>query len=137
MYTREKIDGYYTPEIAVCPVCGENDFAATAYCYNCHSECLPEELINGVCNDCISEFKDISKSNIDICFELGKKSKVDACINSFIFDYFGDEEAIEQHLLEYIKGIQQFYKQDFAKFIDEVDDYDIANSIKGQGGDKA
>lgn len=125
----ERHNDYYTEPISVCPVCGSDDIEICVYCKCCEDEFFKDELKSkGICNQCMENFIRDNSSNIMACYEIGSMTKIAAEINSFIFDFFGDIESIEGHLLDYIKGIQEFAKQDFSKYLKETDE-DVLNKM--------
>ena len=125
----ERHNDYYAESISVCPVCESDDFDPCVYCRACGAEHFKDELnIDGLCSECVENFIAENSSDIMACYEIGNKAKIDVQINSFIFDFFGDIESIEGHLLDYIKGIQEFAKQDFSKYLKEADE-DVLNKM--------
>lgn len=126
----ERHNDYYTETISVCPVCRSDEIEMCVYCKCCEDEFLKDELNrHGICKRCVENFIEDNKNDISTCYEMGSKSKVVAEINSFIFDFFGDIESIEGHLLEYIKGIQEFANQDFSTYLKETDEDVISKMI--------
>lgn len=127
---REKHDDYYSEYVNVCPVCGSDNYEDCIYCRCCEDEHLKSELnIKGVCEECIENFIESNAHNENVCFDIGSKEKVPVEINSFILDYFGDVDNIERHLLEYIKGIQEIYRQDFSRYLKETDEDIISDFL--------
>ena len=129
----EKHNDYYTEPICVCPVCGSDNFDHCVYCRSCGAEHFKDELNSkGLCSECVENFINESKTDVLTCYEIGNKEKIQTEINSFIFDFFGDIESIEGHLLEYIKGVQEFGKKDFSEYLKETDEDLLSEMILGE-----
>lgn len=80
-----------------CPCCG-GSYEETKACEICGSEHLENELLNGVCEECINEYK----KDIDVCYKVGKNDFESINLNCFLATMFSAEE-IEQILLEKLK----------------------------------
>ena len=77
-----------------------------------------DELVCGVCEDCIEEYR----YDFDVCYEIGKKdSKGIVQINAFLFETF-DEDEIEEILMDRLRE----YRED--KSVDKSA-YDCSNFI--------
>ena len=125
----DRHNDYYTEPISICPVCNSEDFEVCVYCRSCGAEHFKDELSQqAVCRECIEAYR-ADSNNIMTCYEIGNRAKVDTKLNSFIYDFFGDVESIERHLLEYIKGIEEFAKQDFSQYLKNTDDEIISEMI--------
>lgn len=127
---RERHNDYYTEVINVCPICNSDNYEETIYCRHCGSECFKDELTSkGICKECIKAFIADNAKDEKVCYDVGQNDKVQAEVNSFIFDYFGSIENMERHLLEYITQIQEYYKHDFTKYLEETDEDIISDML--------
>ena len=126
----QKHNDYYTELISTCPVCGSDDIDTCVYCKSCEDEHFKEELNSkGICESCIQNFIESSKSDIDICYRIGEKEKVPIEINSFLLNYWGGVENIERQLMEYIKSIQEIYREDFSQYLKDTDEDILSEMI--------
>lgn len=93
-----------------CPVCKGN-YEETIPCKICGSHNFEDEFVDGVCEECISEYKtDFSK-----CYSLVKDEKQDFKINPIFISLLGD--AIDEILAEYVKN--EMPNIDCSEFVDE------------------
>ena len=130
----EKHNDYYTEIINACPICNSSDYEETVYCCYCHSEKFRDELnSDGICRECIESFIADNANDEKVCFGVGTYDKIQTAINSFIFDYFGSIDNIERHLLEYISGVQEIYKQDFTNYLKETSEDIISYILLNEG----
>ena len=119
----ERHNDYYTEPINICPVCGSDNFDTCVYCRVCEAEHFRDELNNkGICAECIEAFIADNASNERTCFDIGAKDKTPVEINSFLLNYWGGIVNIERHLLDYISGIQELFKQDFSQYLKNSDE---------------
>jgi predicted amidophosphoribosyltransferase len=96
-----------------CPLC-RGDYEATTPCEICGSEHLDDELISGICEECLEEYR----YDINTCFEIGKAETESIELNSFIVSLF-DREEIEEILLKALLQEEKIHgKVDCQKFID-------------------
>lgn len=95
-----------------CPLC-RGDFEETIPCDICGSEHLENELIGGVCEECIEE----CRYDINTCYEIGKNDDEPIKINLFLATLF-DKEEIEEILLNVLLQREKILgKVDCLKFI--------------------
>ena len=95
-----------------CPLC-HGDYEETKPCKKCGAEHTDDELIEGVCEECISGYR----YNVDTCYEIGATNDTEICINSFLATYFTKEE-IEELLIKEIKKSEKTMPFDCQKFIE-------------------
>ncbi len=93
-----------------CRKCGGRLLEAKE-CKVCGEYHIEDELIGGVCEDCIDEYR----RDIDACAEIGSESRETVEINSFLLSFF-DAKEIEAILLEHLKETQP--DADCSPFID-------------------
>ena len=93
-----------------CPHCSSEDYGEAKECEVCGEYYGEEDLISGVCEECI----DKCRHDIDTCAEIGEESKEDVKINSFLLHFF-DPKEIEEVLLDKLKADQN---TDCSPFID-------------------
>ena len=96
-----------------CPVC-KGEYAKTVKCSICSSEHLEDELISGVCNDCLEQYSE----NVDVVFKIAKDSEDTISINSFLASVY-DNETIEKILLENLKQTAKYRQEKIKKFLDD------------------
>lgn len=84
-------------EMSGCPDCG-GDYDEAEQCEICGKDCCKEELICGVCEECIDE----ASKNFKLCEKICGDEKKEIKINALLASLF-DEGDIEQILKEYIK----------------------------------
>ena len=97
-----------------CPLC-HGEYEESTPCEICGSEHLEEDLIGGVCDDCI----DKHRYDIDMCFKVGKNDTENIEINCFLASIF-DKTEIEEILFRELKEAEKCRKIDCEKFI-EID----------------
>lgn len=103
----------YSNKIKCCPLCN-GDYAETTPCKICGSEHLDNELINGICEECLED----CRYDINICYEIGKSETESIELNSFIVSLF-DREEMEEILFKALLQEEKIYgKVDCQKFID-------------------
>ena len=91
-----------------CPRCG-GFYEETKSCEICGSEHLENELLNGVCEDCIDEYK----NDANMCYKIGETDKDNIKLNSFLTAMF-DVEEIEKILFkELVKNTDKIDCSDF------------------------
>jgi hypothetical protein len=96
-----------------CPLC-RGDYERTTPCEICGSEHLDDELVGGVCDECLED----CRYDINICYEIGKSETESIDLNSFIVSLF-DREEIEEILLKALLQEEEIHgKVDCQKFID-------------------
>lgn len=93
-----------------CPVC-KGSYLETVACKICGSHHLEDELVDGVCEECISEYK----TSFSKCYSLIKDEKQNFKINPIFISLLGD--AIDEILAEYIKN--EMPNIDCSDFVDE------------------
>lgn len=132
----EKHNDYYTEPINSCPVCMSDEIENCVYCKCCEDEFFKDELNRqGICKNCVENFIKDNAKDINLCYEIGKKVKVPVEINSFLYEFFfWDIKSIEEYLLEYVKGMQEFAKFDFSKYLKEADEDTISEMILNEKG---
>ncbi len=94
-----------------CPNCKSEDYSEAKECEVCGEYNDEEDLIGGVCEDCIEK----CRHDVDMCAEIGMESREEIRLNSFLAAMF-DEKDIETILLEYLKTKNP--KADCSAFID-------------------
>lgn len=80
-----------------CPMCG-GDYEELYECEICGAEILAGESNGGVCEECIENHG----HDIDVCVSIGKASKDEIKINSFLACVFSEND-IEMILIEHLK----------------------------------
>lgn len=94
-----------------CPCCKSDDFDEAKECEVCGEFYAEDELIKGVCEECIKK----CRHDVDMCAEIGMGNREQIKINSFLVAMF-DEKDIEAILLDYLKTKNP--KADCSAFID-------------------
>lgn len=109
-----------TETVSGCPLC-KGEYAETTRCQICGSEHIDEELIDGICEDCIDEYR----KDFNSCYEIsfGEKEKIK--INSLLASLF-EPSDIEAILIEHIET--NCPDIDCSKYIDN-DIYSFAERI--------
>lgn len=79
-----------------CPLC-RGVFEETKKCAICKSEHLDDDLIGGVCEDCIDSYR----KNFEVCYGISRGETEKVEINSLLACIF-DSGDIEQILKEYV-----------------------------------
>lgn len=120
----EKVGEYgsapYFEKHSGCPICGR-EYEETKKCQVCNSEHLAEDLIDGVCDDCIERYSD----DIDVCYKISNGEKSSIEINMFLAEMF-DEETIEEILLDHLKETHLYieaHKSKLKKFVSDDKDW--------------
>ena len=91
-----------------CPCCG-GSYEETKACEICGSEHLESELVNGVCEECLDEYK----NDANMCYKIGETDKDNIKLNSFLTAMF-DVEEIEKILFkELVKNTNNIDCSDF------------------------
>lgn len=94
----ERIGEYWgTPcsqSVCGCPVCG-GEYEESIPCKICGSQHLEEELNDGVCDECIENYK----YDIDMCYKIGSNDTENVELNCFLSAMF-DKSEIEELLFE-------------------------------------
>lgn len=96
-----------------CPVC-KGEYEKTVKCSICSSEHLEDELISGVCNDCLEQYSE----NVDVVFKIAKGSEDTISINSFLASVY-DNETIEKILLENLKQTAKYRQEKIKNFLND------------------
>ena len=104
----------YSQKIACCPLC-EGEYEETVPCDICGSEHLKDELISGVCEECIENYR----YDIKACYEIGKNDEETIKLNVFFASIFDKEEIEDILLTALLKEEKIFKKVDCKKFIDK------------------
>jgi DNA-directed RNA polymerase subunit RPC12/RpoP len=96
-----------------CPNC-RGDFDEAFKCELCGEVYSASELIEGVCDSCINEYK----HDHEMCFKVGECGKDAVLINSFIAQMF-DADEIAEVMFKYLKETRLILggKIDCSKFI--------------------
>lgn len=84
-----------------CPKCG-GEYEETRKCAICGEEYLEDELVDGVCEECISEYK----YDIEMCYTIGAYETENIELNSFLAAMYTKEDIeaiLYKDLLEYQK----------------------------------
>ena len=91
-----------------CPCCG-GSYKQTKACEICGSEHLDSELVGGVCEECIEEYK----HDANICYKIGESDKDNIKLNCFLTAMF-DANEIEAILFrELVKNTDNIDCSDF------------------------
>lgn len=93
-----------------CPIC-RGVFAKTVKCEICGSEHLEEELVSGVCAECIEQ-----GNNIETCYNISLCDVVNVKVNTFLASVLS-EEKINDILKDYVEKNKN--EINCRKFIDE------------------
>lgn len=112
---------YATESFSGCPLC-KGEFGETKQCKICGGEFLEDELEDGVCDICLTEYS----ANLNLCYKISEKlEKEQISINPFFIKLLdvGDIEAI---LFEEIKKM----KLDCKPFIDDDKEWFIEKLIE-------
>ena len=83
-------------------------------CEICGSAHLPDELNQGICEECINSFD----TDINICREVGANDEQDIKLNGFLATIF-EQSAIEEILFEFLKKRQNYEKVDCTEYINQ------------------
>ena len=103
----------YSHKIYCCPLC-KGDYDVTTPCEICGSEHLDKELVGGICEECLEEYR----YDIKTCYEIGKNDTEKVELNCFFTALF-DREEIEEILLNAVLQEEKIHgKVDCQKFID-------------------
>lgn len=94
-----------------CPLC-KHSYEKTVRCQICESEHLKNELLGGVCEECIDEYR----KDPEMCYNVFKEEKESIKINAFLAAVF-DENEIERILYQIVKSEKGVL--DCSKFIDD------------------
>lgn len=103
-----------------CPYC-HGAFDDGVKCEICGEYFTEEELINGVCEECIDDYG----NNFETCLEISRGEKEDIKINAFLASVLSIEE-IEEVLIEYIKNekpnvnCKKFINEDINWFTEKL-----------------
>jgi hypothetical protein len=104
-------------EVRGCPLC-RGDYAEAKPCNICGSEHFLDELTEGVCEECIDNYKKDFKFCNKIAQEWEKEGNSSACdfvLNDFFAIMF-TKEQIENMLIEYIQ--EKMPNLDCSKFVE-------------------
>ena len=99
--------------VSGCPIC-KGEYEKTIECSICGSEHLEDELISGVCDDCLEQYS----ANVDVVFKMAKGSEDTISINSFLASVY-DNETIEEILLENLKQTAKYRQEEIKKFLND------------------
>ena len=112
----------FSQRMSGCPIC-KGAYRETVRCQICGSEHLENELTEGVCEDCVDEYR----KNFDGCYNLFIGEKTEVKINSVLAFLFDDAD-IEQILKEYIR--KKWQDVDCSPFIDENKEWFVEKLLK-------
>ena len=97
-----------------CPIC-QGDYEEAVKCEICGAYHIEDELIDGVCENCISK----NSENIELIYKISEEEKKEIQLNSFLMSVFEPKE-IEEILIERLKFSQKIsHKLNFETFINE------------------
>lgn len=99
-------------EVRGCPRC-RGDYEELVPCEVCGVEHSEEDLLYGVCEECIEK----ARYDVDLCFKVGANDTEKVEINCFLHSMFEAAE-IESILLEVLKEQQKTTSVDCQPFID-------------------
>lgn len=94
-----------------CPHC-KGDFEETSPCGICGSEKTEEEIVGGVCLDCLDNYK----HDTDTCLKLGELEREEIELNSFLLSIFTRDE-IEEALVLALNELKKYKPVDCSDFI--------------------
>lgn len=106
------IDPSTSEEWKVCPIC-KGDYEESVKCAMCGENFFESDLHNDLCNDCLEEVKKY-QTDVDFCFEVGKKDTQKVEINVFLASMF-DEKEIEEILYKALKDAEKYVGNDVSK----------------------
>lgn len=98
-------------ETTGCPRCG-GGFEETKPCGLCGSEKTEEEMVGGVCLDCLDDYK----YDTDTCLKLGELEREEVELNSFLLSIFTRDE-IEEALFLALNELKKYKPVDCSDFI--------------------
>lgn len=107
-----------------CPLCN-GGYEETEQCEICNGEHLREELVGGVCEACV----DLYRNNLNVCYNIGEKSKCDVEINGLLACMYSARE-IEELILRDLLETQKTRSVDFSPFIENDPDWFAKNLVK-------
>lgn len=96
-------------EFKACPVCG-GDFEETKACAICGAEHFEDDLISGVCEECLADV------TLDDCLLINGNEREPININSVLATLFSRSE-IEEILMREIREAMKFKKISLDDFI--------------------
>lgn len=99
-----------------CPLC-DGQYGEAISCKRCGGAFLPDELVEGFCNDCIEELKDEYRFNVERCNEIFEEPNNED-INPFLLSFFS-YERINDILLNKLLELKEYMAIDCKKYIDE------------------
>lgn len=110
--------GFVFEELSGCPSCGEG-FDEAFECDCCGEYFTKDEMIDGVCKDCIEDVVSRNKNNFKDCFLMCKdEEKVSVEINLFLSEMFS-EAQIEEILIKELLVTSAFGLVDCSKFLND------------------
>lgn len=105
-------DGLYE-KYSVCPYCG-GGYTEVATCAFCGKETFEDELLDGICDDCIDEYK----YDVDMCTRIGGLEKVSVEINLLYASLYSAQD-IEELIRRDIEDTLKIKKVDCSAFIEK------------------
>lgn len=105
-----------------CQICG-GAFGETERCRICKSEHLEDELTDGVCDECVDEYR----NDFATCYNLFVGEKAEIKINP-VLAFLLDDADIEQILKEHI--CKRLHDIDCSPFIDENKEWFVEKLLK-------
>ena len=111
-----------TETIYACPNC-KGSFSEAKQCKKCGYFEADNNLYEGICLKCIEE----CKNDFDVCYSISKNDlKQKIKINPLILSLFGDEEEIENVLVDYIKkqmsvDCSEYINEDISWFAEQLE----------------
>ena len=108
----------YSQKMSCCPLC-KGVYEKTVPCEICGSEHLKDELISGVCEECIEDYR----YDVKTCYEIGKNDDKDVKLNLFFASHFDKDEIEDILLTALLKEEKIFKKVDCKKFINEYKEW--------------
>lgn len=110
-----------------CPLCNEN-YGEAVSCSKCGGAYLPDELVEGLCEECIEDLKAEYRFNVGVCNELFvEKEKVE--ISSFLANFFSSEQ-IDNILANKLKELSEYVAIDCKKYMDEHQEEFLISAIE-------
>nr|DAG65932.1 MAG TPA: rubredoxin iron binding domains containing a [Caudoviricetes sp.] len=99
-------------EFDVCPCCG-GDFETVVYCDKCGRIYNCDDVLNGLCKDCIAE-----NTTVNECYKAADGEDEQIKINAFLAEALSKKE-IEKVLLQYLINNSDKFKEKVKDFVNE------------------
>lgn len=103
---------------SLCPKCKSDDFEVLSPCKKCKEEFFDEDLLFGICPDCVEKYIDFYKNDVLHCYEFAENDTAKIEINGFLAQMFS-ESQINEILLSFLLEKQKEKKIDCLPYIQE------------------